>query len=64
VTGERLLDENHMVAPEDSDRPGSLEPGGYFIVQVGDFDEAVELAEGHPHIRRGGFIEVRPIGPS
>ena len=47
-----------MVAPEDPDRMGSLELGGYFIVR------AVELAEGHPHIRRGGFIEVWPIGPS
>jgi hypothetical protein len=64
VTGERLLDENHMVAAEGSDQMGSLELGGYFIVQAGDFDEAVELAQGHPHVRRGGFIEVRPIGPS
>lgn len=64
VTGERLLDENRMVAPEGSRPTDSLELGGYFVVQASDFEEAVELAEGHPHIRRGGFIEVRPIGPS
>ena len=64
VSGERLLDDSRMVAPENSNPTGPLDLGGYFVVQASDIDEAVELARGHPHLRRGGTIEVRPIGPS
>lgn len=34
---------------------------GYFIVEVGDFDEAVTLAREAPHTLAGGATEVREL---
>jgi len=64
VSGERLLDDRRMVSPPNSNPAGPLDLGGYFVIQASDIEEAVELAQGHPHLRRGGSIEVRPIGPT
>lgn len=35
--------------------------GGYFAVRAKDYDEAVELAQGCPHLEYGGTIEIREI---
>lgn len=35
--------------------------GGYFLVRAKDYDEAARLAEGCPHLKYGGRIEVRQI---
>ena len=35
--------------------------GGYFIVQAGSLEDAVEIAKECPTIKYGLFIEVRPI---
>lgn len=35
--------------------------GGYFLVKVPDAAAARRLAEGHPHARRGGWIEVAEV---
>jgi hypothetical protein len=35
--------------------------GGFFIVSAKDYKEACEVAEGSPHLRYGGRIEVREI---
>lgn len=35
--------------------------GGYVIVQAGNIDEAISLAEGCPILARGGHVEVRDI---
>jgi hypothetical protein len=35
--------------------------GGYFLLQVEDFDEAVEIAQGCPLLEYGTTIEVRPV---
>ena len=64
ISGERLLDDRLLVAPEGPNPSEQLRLGGYFVVQAADFDEATELAREHPHVRRGGTIEVRPIGPT
>ena len=37
--------------------------GGFFLVEAKDLDEAVELANGMPHLQDGGSVEVRPIWP-
>jgi hypothetical protein len=37
--------------------------GGYFIVSAADYDEAVETSKGCPHLKYGGWIEVREIEP-
>jgi hypothetical protein len=50
-----------------SDAPRSLEERerapieGFFLVRARDYDEAVALARGHPHVGYGGTIEVRAI---
>jgi hypothetical protein len=35
--------------------------GGYFLLDAGDLDEAIEVASRIPAARMGGAIEVRPI---
>jgi hypothetical protein len=35
--------------------------GGYYILEVGDLDAAIELAARIPAARMGGTIEVRPV---
>ena len=34
---------------------------GYFVVEAGDLDAAIELAARVPAARLGGGIEVRPV---
>ncbi|MFD3559910.1 YciI family protein [Streptomyces sp. NPDC058686] len=34
--------------------------GGFVIVECGDLDEAIAIAEGHPYARWGG-VEIRPV---
>jgi hypothetical protein len=35
--------------------------GGYYTIEAADYDEAVKLALGHPHIEYGGTVEVRQV---
>lgn len=35
--------------------------GGYYTVEASDYDAAVEIARGCPHLEYGGAIEVRQI---
>ncbi len=35
--------------------------GGYFLLQVDDLDEAVEIARACPTLEYGGAVEVRPV---
>ncbi|MBI4471302.1 MAG: hypothetical protein HY646_01450 [Acidobacteria bacterium] len=35
--------------------------GGYYTIQAKDYDEAVQLALGHPHVEYGGTIEIRKV---
>src|SRR6266849_5912795 len=35
--------------------------GGYFLLQVEDFDEAVEIAQQCPVLEYGSTVEVRPV---
>ena len=37
---------------------------GYFIVSASDYDDAVRIASGCPHLELGGRIEVREIEPT
>ena len=37
------------------------ELGGYYLLEAGDLDEALEVAARIPAARRGGAIEVRPV---
>jgi hypothetical protein len=35
--------------------------GGYYILDVGSLDEALEIAAAIPAVRLGGSVEVRPV---
>ena len=35
--------------------------GGYFAIKADDYDQAVEIASSCPHLKFGGWIEVREI---
>ncbi len=35
--------------------------GGYFAIKAADYDEAVEISKSCPHLRYGGWIELRKI---
>lgn len=38
--------------------------GGYFLLDAADYDEAVRLAGGCPHLEYGGTVEIREIEPT
>ena len=62
ITGRALSPRRTVVrTPADATSPASAdEPhiGGYFMVQVETEAQAVELAQSHPHLTNGGWIEV------
>lgn len=35
--------------------------GGFFAINANDYDEAVEISKGCPHLKYGGWIELREI---
>ena len=35
--------------------------GGYFAIKADDYEEAVEISKGCPHLKFGGWIELREI---
>lgn len=35
--------------------------GGFFAIKAADYDEAVEISKTCPHLKYGGWIEVREI---
>jgi hypothetical protein len=35
--------------------------GGFYLVEAGNLDEAVEWAGKMPHLQDGGSVEIRPI---
>ena len=35
--------------------------GGYYTIEAANYDEAVKLALGHPHLEYGGTVEVRQV---
>lgn len=64
VTGEKLDDLRHLVAPP-SPPAGAATAGtpvaGFFIVTAASLDEALGVARTCPHLKYGGTIEVRTI---
>lgn len=66
VQGEKLKDESRILEERAGDQSltgqRSVERiSGYFLVAARDYDEAVRIASGHPHLKYGGAIEVREI---
>jgi len=61
VDGEELGTGARVVHPPDTASAGpSGRPTGYFVIEARDIEEAEAIAREHPHVRRGGVIEVRP----
>jgi len=62
VDGEELGAGARVGHPPDAATAGPfVRPTGYFVVEARDPEEAEAIAREHPHVRRGGVIEVRPI---
>jgi hypothetical protein len=38
--------------------------GGIFTIDAGSYDEAVEISKDCPHLKYGGWIEVREVEPT
>ena len=37
--------------------------GGFFLIEAADYDEAVEIAKGCPHLVFSGTVELREVDP-
>lgn len=37
--------------------------GGFFLIEAKDYDEAVSISRGCPHLEYGGEIEIREVIP-
>lgn len=61
VTGARL-DDARVDVPATAPTADDLR--GYFVISAASLDEAVRIAQGSPHARRGGRLTVRPISGS
>ncbi|HTO88752.1 MAG TPA: YciI family protein [Thermoanaerobaculia bacterium] len=65
VSGEKLEDRVERVgsAPDvaASAENGEEEIRGFFVISASDFQDALSVARGCPHLRHGGRILVRPI---
>lgn len=67
VGGEKLEDAGGHVLRRTAgdvtvdDRGGGERIGGYFLIRARDYDEALEIARGCPHLSYGGWIELRRI---
>lgn len=73
LSGEKLLDEGGKVVTKAS---GGLEVhdgpftevaeilGGYMVISAADYDEAVEIARSHPHMKHNDKIIIRQTDPS
>lgn len=67
VEGEKLKREARMLRavdgrPVSEDRPADQKAiAGYFVIEAQDFNHAVRIASGCPHLKYGGTIEVRQI---
>lgn len=63
IDGHELAPERRVVRNRTAANAGeaAARVGGYFIVQADDVSAARRLAETHPHIGYGGWIEVAEV---
>ena len=68
VDGEKLKPDVRVLRAVDghtvSETRAATDPetiGGYFVIEAADYQQALRIAEGCPHLKYGGFIEVRQI---
>jgi hypothetical protein len=69
VSGEKLKDEARLISRVDG-RTSVLQPSpspteslmeGYFLIRAADYQHAVAIAAGCPHLNYGGTVEIRQI---
>ena len=58
--GEKLGNDQKWIGEKSAFNPASF-LSGYFIIRASDYDEALKIAESHPHTRYGGAVEIRLI---
>lgn len=64
VTGEKLEDRGERIGGFSSAAPADEEEiRGFFVISASNFEDALAVARGCPHLRHGGRILVRPIAP-
>jgi len=63
VSGEKLADGGRVVGTEGKEQD-ERPLRGYFIIEAGTEQEAIDIARRHPHVRHGGSIIVRRIEPT
>lgn len=71
VGGERLALDGWVLGRSDAglqvDRRLAVAPegavAGFFVIDAATDEEALAIAESHPHLRRGGHIAVRAVAP-
>ena len=63
LSGNELGPERATIAPNGGGPvpPQDLTLGGYFLLEAESPEAARLLAEGHPHLRNGGWVELAPI---
>lgn len=62
--GRRVSRENGKVRVIDGPYSEAKEViGGFFMIKASDYEEAVEISRGCPHIEYGGWIELREVDP-
>ena len=69
ATGEKLQDDGRLMHLEAgqlrirdiSTREPQLALGGYFVIEATDYQEALRIASQCPHLKYGGWIELRQI---
>ena len=69
VGGEKLKDEARLITmadgrtlvSENSTGPKDGLIQGYFLIQAADYQHAVAIAAGCPHLKYGGTVEIRQI---
>ena len=60
--GRNLVQKNGSVRVVDGPYSEAKEVvGGYFVIRAADYDEAVEVSKGCPHLIYGGRIELRQL---
>jgi hypothetical protein len=57
VAGDALGEQRTLGGPV-----GDQVPTGYFIIRADDWDAALAIARGCPHLRHGGVVAVRAVG--
>jgi hypothetical protein len=63
LNGTKLQQQTYFLPSDTAQKPHHSEVAGYFLIDAGDLNQAMQIAGTCPHLRFGGQIEVRQIDP-